>query len=158
TGKATFQADTSFPSQGCDAFPEAGGWWRVLLSGGFDPSYRKRVKTLGISLTPEPFKRAYEGDGHSHILIWDAGTDTPESRGLASVSARPSSEFANWRRQGAGVEGGIETPDGTTSGTKLTEDGALGTHGIAATVKIDASKPVSASLSARAGSGRRLLV
>jgi hypothetical protein len=156
TGKATFESDTTFPSQGCEALPETGGWWRVQLRGGFDPSQVKGQTSLGIAPTAEPFRRAYEGDGHSHILIWDATIDRPEAHNAAPPFAT-ASEFANWRIRGAKLEGGMQAPDGTATGTKLVEDAANSPHGISAIINIDRSKPVSASLSAHAGSGRRLL-
>jgi hypothetical protein len=167
TGKATFQTETSFPSQECKTIPENAGWWRVQLSGRFDRSHAKGEKRLGIAPTSEPFKREYPGNGHSHIMIWNAGVDTPESYKAASASPSPAavsastppaSEFANWRIEGASLGGGIVAPDGTPTATKLSEDTTLGFHGPSAIINIDVSKPVSASISARAGSGRRLLL
>jgi hypothetical protein len=157
TGKATFQADGAFPSQGCEAIAENGGWWRVQLRGGFDPSYANDEKLLGIAPTVESFKPAYDGDGHSHILILAAAIDRPDAHNAVPAFATRAAGFTDWRVEGAKLEDGMQAPDGTATGTKLIEDADSAPHRISAIINVDHSKPVSASLSAHAGSGRRLL-
>ncbi len=77
----------------------------------------------------------------------------------AGTPPPPTGPFANWRHVGLTVQGDAEyAPDGTKTATKLIEDTSNGSRGISAVINVDLAKPISASLSAHPGEGRRLLL
>jgi hypothetical protein len=55
----------------CAATAQNKGWWRVELTGNFDPAGGMGEKLVGIAPTVEPFKTTYQGDGNSYIVIWN---------------------------------------------------------------------------------------
>jgi hypothetical protein len=78
---------------------------------------------------------------------------------IAAPLTIASGAFAGWRYEGVTIQGDAEeAPDGTKSATKLTEDATENSRGISAIINIDLTRPVSASVSARQGEGRRLLL
>src|SRR5206468_4220627 len=119
------------------------------LRGSFDPSQVKGQTSLGIAPTAEPFRRAYEGDGHSHILIWNAGSDLEGTHNIPSQQ----SPFAAWKPKGVTVHGVAGTaPDGSNTATKLVEDVNTGSREITANLILDdLTKPVFAHVYAHAG-------
>jgi hypothetical protein len=67
--------------------------------------------------------------------------------------------FAGWRAEGVKIEdAAADTAERGTTADKVVEDSSHGPHVLSATVDLDLTRPVSASVSARHGERRRLLL
>lgn len=89
----------------------------------------------------------------------DAGTPSTPDPAIkpATPNIVSTGQLAGWRIGGATLDtDAAEAPDSTRTAIKLTEDSAIGWHGVAAVINIDSTRSVSASVSARHGNGRRL--
>ena len=71
SGAATAAAVGAAQVKNCAATVETKGWWRVELTGSFDPAGGLGEKLVGIAPTVEPFKTTYQGNGNSYIVIWN---------------------------------------------------------------------------------------
>jgi hypothetical protein len=83
----------------------------------------------------------------------------PTAAPAAAPPARPATGFDAWQFTGVtGQANAAKAPDGTNTAYKLSEDPGGGAKAIEAIINLDPAKLITASLSARSGTGRRLLV
>ncbi len=92
-------------------------------------------------------------------LFWRTwiSPNPPGARSETAPAASDASPFAAWRATGLTVHGKAGmAPDGTKAATKLLEGDSVDAHGLTAGINLDLVKPVTATLHAHQGQGRRL--
>jgi hypothetical protein len=100
------------------------------------------------------------------LIVWFFGRDDlmsrpqtgkPEVRAPAPAST--ATGFDTWRFTGLiGQANAAKAPDGTNTAYKLTENLDKASRSVSAVINFDPAKPMGASLFARYGNGRRLLI